>query len=288
MRKLITAVLFMLGFAAFASAQQLSPPGTLPIGVQATHNDGYLFYSLAYQTWQAKVLVGNSATGSGATITVTSPSALIDNYVPPAAAIYGANTGMTFPKLYISDAVAETITPTAVSIGACPVGTPGPIGSLCATITATINNTHGPGAFVLSGDQGIAEAMNDAFLSGGGLVYWVADTGNVTLNTGGLTTTTTTFVPTNFLSEGAAARVTTTITVTASWAVGISGSTSAFCTANSTLTAGTTCVANMNSPATVGTSQGLTAVLITGATSNPGAGAVHVRVWGFSAVQPSF
>jgi hypothetical protein len=289
--RILVALLVILGFAGVSAAQQISPPGTLPIGVNSEHNAGFLYYSLAYQTWQAKVLVGNSTTGAGATILVTAPSALSDGYIPTPAAIYGANTGMVFPKLNIVDAVAETITPTAVSVGACPAGTAGPIGSLCATITATIANTHGQGAFVLSGDQGIAEAINDAFLQGGGLVYWVADTGNVTLSTGGVTTTTTAFVPSSFYSEGCAGRVTTTITTSTSWAVGISGSTTAFCTAQTTLTAGT--VANivaLNNPTAIGTTGTvtLTAILITMGTGAPGAGAVHARVWGFTAVQPSF
>src|SRR5208282_4887696 len=71
MRKSLAVLLLVLGFAASSFAQQISPPGTLPYGTTATHNDGYMFYSLAYQTWNAKILVGNSATGAGATIIVT-------------------------------------------------------------------------------------------------------------------------------------------------------------------------------------------------------------------------
>jgi hypothetical protein len=194
----------------------------------------------------------------------------------------------TSTPVAINDGNAETITPTGVSIGSCPAGNLGVGGTaLCATLTATINNTHGQSAPVNSGDLGIEEAITDAGAQGGGTVFWMVDTGIVTLSTSGLTTTTTVKVPTNFYGIGAAARVTTTITVTASWAVGISGSTSAFCSANSTLTAGTTCLANQASPASVGTTSALTAILITGATSNPGAGAVKVRVWGFTPVQPA-
>lgn len=273
-------------------AQGLGPGGNpTPLGQNNEHAIGNLFFSTAYNSWSAKVVSGNTTTGSGATIIVSAPSALADGYIPSIAAIYGANTGMVFPKLAIADAVAETITPTAVSVGGCPSGTPGPIGSQCATITATINNSHGNGAFVLSGDQGIAEALNDAFFQGGGLVYWVADTGNVTLSTGGTTTTTTTFVPSAYYSEGCAGRVTTTITTSTSWAVGISGATTSFCTAQTTLTAGTVAnVVALNNPTAVGTTGtlSLTAILFTMGTGAPGAGAIHARVWGFTAIQPSF
>src|SRR5208283_649718 len=235
MRKSLAVLLLVLGFAASSFAQQIGPPGTVPIGVSQLHNIGNTYYSLPYQTWQAKILVGNSATGAGATIIVTAPSALADGYIPSPNAIYGANTGMLFPRLYISDAVAETITPTAVSVAACPAGTAGVIGANCATITATIANSHGQGGFVLSGDTGIAEAYNDVFLNGGGLLYWVTDTGNFTLSLAGVTTTTTAYVPSAFYSEGCAARVTTSITASTSWAVGVTGSTTSFCTAQTTL-----------------------------------------------------
>jgi hypothetical protein len=119
----------------------------------------------------------------------------------------------------------------------------------------------------------------------GGLVYWVADTGVVTLTTSGLTTTTTTLIPTTFYNLGASAIVKTTITTSANWAVGISGATAIFCSANATKTAGTTCLANQVAPATTGTTQALTAVLFTMGTSNPGAGAIKARVWGFTPVQ---
>jgi hypothetical protein len=249
------------------------------------HKIAGVFYAPAYATWRSVVISGNSSTGAGQSIILRPAFPLRDGYNVPAASLFNTNVPISVGV----GAVNETVTPTAVSLGTCPLGTPGVAASdLCATITGTFNNLHGNSEQAVTGDAGIFEAITDSAVQGGGLVFWQVDTGNVTLNTGGLTTTTSTKVPTQFVSFGASARVETTITVTASWAVGISGSTSAFCTANATLTAGTTCIANMNSPALVGSTSALTAVLITGATSNPGAGVVKARVWGYTPVQSSF
>lgn len=251
------------------------------------HNLNGVWYAPAYATWQATVLSGNAATGSQSIIVTCSAGGvqgvcpLADGYAVPLTSIFNTNT-----PIYLMDANFETVTPTAVSIGACSPGFLG-VGAAtqCATITASFANTHGASAPVVSGDAGIFEAITDAGAAGAGLVYWVVDTGIVTLNTGGLTTTTTTKVPTNRSSIGCAARVTTTITVTASWAVGTTASGSSFCSANSTLTAGTTGVANQIAPTSTGTTSALEAVVFTGATSNPGAGAIKARVWGFTPVQ---
>lgn len=274
---LLLAAVPLLAFSAFAQAQ-ITPP----VGLNA-HRQGGIYYAPAYATWQATIISGNSASGSASIIVASNTNgvSLADGAVLPFTTVFNTST-----PIYIQDANAETVTPSAVSVGACPAGNLGVGGSsICATVTATFANTHGQSAIVISGDSGIEEAFTDAGANGGGLVYWTVDTGTVTLTTTGLTTTTTTKVPTNFLSEGASAKVETTITTSANWAVGISGSTAAFCTANSTLTAGTSCIANMNSPASVGTSQALTAVLFTMGTSDPGAGAIKARVWGFSAIQ---
>lgn len=280
--KLLGALL-LFAAVAFAqvypgNAQQASP----------LHRVGGVFYSLAYSQWDGTIISGNTTTGSGTSIIVSTQGAggvvtLTDGTSVPLTTVFNTSTPIS-----IVDANAETFTPSGVTIGNCPAGNLGVGGSSqCATVTGTISNTHGQGAIVTSGDLGIEEAITDAGNQGGGLVFWMVDTGIVTLNTGGLTTTTTVKVPTNFYNIGAAARVTTTITVTASWAVGISGATGIFCSANSTLTAGTTCLANQAAPASTGTTSALTAILITGATGNPGAGAVKARVWGYTPVQPS-
>lgn len=282
------AVLALLAATSFAQ----TAPSLAFMGQKAQfdHNLNGIWYAPAYATWQATVLSGNSATGSQSIIVLCTAGGvqgvcqLSDGYSAPLTSIFNTNTPIT-----LLDGNTETVTPSAVSgPSACPVGFLGVGASTqCMTVTATFANTHGASAPIVSGDAGIFEAITDAGAAGGGVVYWQVDTGLVTLNTGGLTTTTTTKVPTNFYNLGAAARVTTTITTTASWAVGISGATAIFCSANSTLTAGTTCLANQASPASTGTTSALTAILITGATSNAGAGVVKARVWGFTPVQPA-
>jgi hypothetical protein len=277
---MVCAVLLLLALPVYHQTKAQSVQSNLS-------RVGGLYMSQAYSGWGAYILSGNSATGSQ-TITVCPAFASLPDgrqFSPFLAA------NATFSAITVDPqgSVAETVTPTAVSIINAPAGASG--AQSCANVTASFSNVHGSSYApnqVISGDQGIQEALNDASLNGGGLVYWTADTGSVTLNTGALTTTTAVKVPANFLSAGASGRVTTTITTSASWAVGISGSTSAFLTANSTLTAGTTGIANMNSPATVGTTTGLTAILFTMGTSNPGAGAIHARVWGYTAAQSTF
>jgi hypothetical protein len=287
-KKFVLALVVALLLSAVGVNAQGTFPGN-PQGASYLHRVGGIYYALGYSTWQANIISGNTSTGAGQSVIIYPGSVgvetLADGSTIPLTSVYNTNVPIW---LDYGQANAEVVTPTAVSISTCPGGNLGVGGAAqCVTITATINNTHGQSAVVTSGDFGIQEAITDAGAQGGGTVFWMVDTGIVTLNTGGLTTTTTTKVPTNFYGIGAAARVTTTITVTASWAVGISGATGAFCSANSTLTAGTTCIANQVAPATTGTTSALTAILITGATSNPGAGAVKARVWGFTPVQPA-
>lgn len=281
------AVAIMLAFAIPGYLVRAQAPGGTTTNFS---NVGGLYLSAAYSQWGGEIISGNAATGSQ-TILICANQVLTNGRLfNPLASANSAFAPINIDPQ--SSTQQEVVTPTAVTIVATSTIPTAPQSQVCANVTASFSNTHAAGSLnttqVLSGDQGIQEALNDASLNGGGLVYWVADTGAVTLNTAGLTTTTTTKIPANFISAGASARVTTAITVTASWAVGISGSTSAFCSANATLTAGTTCIANMASPASVGTTTGLTAILITGATSNPGAGAVHTRVWGYTAAQSTF
>jgi hypothetical protein len=279
----------LLPLSPLAAAQ--TAPSLVPFGQQFgyQHRVGALFLAPGYGTWNATVLSGNAATGSQS-IVISGNSggigglSLADGTTIPLAVAFNTLTPIT-----IMDANQETVTPSAVSTPApCGPGFAG-VGSTtqCVTVTATFANTHGASAVVVSGDAGIGEAITDAGNQGGGLVYWTVDTGVVTLNTGALTTTTTTKVPTTFYGEGAAARVTTTITTSTNWAVGISGSTSAFCSANATLTAGTTCIANQVAPAAIGTTNTLTALLVTVTGANAGAGAVKIRVWGWTPVQPA-
>jgi hypothetical protein len=278
-KKYLLVALAVLAFAIPGVAQQITPP----VG-EVGHIQGGVYYAPAYASWRSQVVSGNTTTGAGSTIVVTLPGALPDGYTIPLTSLFPS--AAPFVPVAIVDANSETFTPTAVSYAACPQGTAGPIGSQCATLTGTIANTHGASALVTSGDSGIMEAITDAATAGGGLVFWITDTGVVTLNTGALTTTTTTKIPTQYYSLGVAARVTTTITTSANWAVGSAASGTAFTSVNATLTAGTTALANIQtSTALTGTTNALQAVVFTMGTSNPGAGAIKARVWGYTPVQ---
>jgi hypothetical protein len=237
-----------------------------------------IYFSTNYAKWNGQIISGNSATGSQ-TVLVYSSGAFGGN------TLSGSNPfSTTIPIQFYG----EVLTPSAVSCGqARPAGFAGPAGGFLCNVTATFANLHGAGEILFTGDNGIMEAIAAAASDGGGLVYWVADTGTVTLSTGGLTTTTTTKIPTQFINAGASAIVETTVATTASWAVGAAttGGT-AFCSANTTRTAGTTCIANQTTTISLsGTTNALQAIVFTGATSNPTAGAIKARVWGYTPVQ---
>lgn len=203
------------------------------------------------------------------------------------------NDGITFVPFAVNGKIIvgvgsslETVTISAVS-GCNALAQPG-LPAVCSITATSFANNHSIGEPVQSGDTGIMEAVNFAANTGGGSVYFQVDCGPVTLSTSGLTTTSTCFVPTQFYNHGVAARVTTTITTSTNWALGIAGATSAFSTANATLTAGTTAIANQGAIATQGTTTNLGAVLITVTGANAGAGAVHIKAWGFTSAQPAF
>jgi hypothetical protein len=189
-----------------------------------------------------------------------------------------------------SSALVETVTPTAYSLVGPQTGT----GNVpCAAVTATFANVHSPSQNtyqVISGDQGIQEAINDAALNGGGAVYWQIDSGTLTLNTGSQSTSFGANIPVHSVVQGATARVSTTITgCSGGWSLGFSSGTE-FTPANTTLTAGTT----TDSTAT----QALVPDYVFNSTSAPPkvfcttsaatAGAVHAKVWGLKMAPPAF
>lgn len=232
---------------------------------------GSVYYSTAYNQWTSTVSQGFTGTGSQTMLMLYGYVTLPDGrpFVP-------FNTNV--PLQVDVGANAEVVTPSAVS-GCAPLN---PNQGVCA-ITATFSNAHGNGTLVSSGDFGIEEAILDAGNNGGGNVYWSVSTGIVTLNTGGLTTTTTVKVPSTFYNQGASARVTTTITGASTIAVGVSGATGIFCASTTPLTAGSTCV--QVAPGLTGTgSTALTAILLTATVANATAGAMKVVAWGYTPV----
>lgn len=153
---------------ALLSAFPAQAQNQLPSTVNAIARQGGTFYAGSFGTWSSKIISGNSSTGAGVSIIVTAPSALQDGSLWPASTLLSPQ--MLNPIL-VNDNNAETVTPTSISISACPAGNIG-VGTAnqCATITGTFNNTHGPSAVVQSGSYGVGEAVSAADSSGGGAV----------------------------------------------------------------------------------------------------------------------
>lgn len=235
------------------------------------------YFAPNFGQWSIPIFTGITATGSQTLTMLSSVATTPDGiqFIP-----FVVNGKITVG----TGSTQETVTVTAVSgasLNVLPTG--GAIGT--CSVTATFSNTHAAGELVSSGDNGIMEALNFASSNGGGQVKWLVDCGIITLSTSGATTTSTSFVPNLYYNQGCSARVTTTITTATDWAVGAVGKTTSFSTANATMTAGTTAFTTQASPAqnltTGATANGLTAVLIT-CTGTAGAGAIRVKVWGWT------
>jgi hypothetical protein len=184
-------------------------------------------------------------------------------------------------------AVSETVTPTASTLVAAPVGYANLL--QCANVTATFSNAHGTGQVgvnnVVSGDLGIQEAINDAALNNGGPVRFVIDPGILTLATGAANTNIgAVAIPTRSVVTVASAKVTTTIgTCAGGWSLVWSTGTE-FTAANTTLTAGTTTDSStVTLPAVVAAA---TIPVVHCTTSNASAGAVHAHIEGYKNVAP--
>lgn len=262
-------------------AQNVVPPGDQSV----LHRIGNRWEAPAFAFWRTQIVTGNSSTGSQTIIVKASGLKLNDGYTMPCNSTFCDPFNTATPITVGAGSVQETVTPSAVSVAACPASAISSSADFCASVTATFSNVHGYPEPVVSGDAGIEEAVTDAGWNGGGAVEWFVDAGNNVI-TGGSTTTLATKVPSTFFIEGASAIVETTITTATTWEVGVSGSPAAFCASNTTLTAGTQC--KTASVATVGTgSTTLVGILITPSTT-PGAGALKVRAWGLTPVSSAF
>lgn len=274
MKKALLVVLLVLSIGT-ALAQQTPVPRPIPLPYSAGQ-----YFAPAFGQWSVPLASAISATGSQA-FTVTAGTALT-----PSGGIRFVPFVVGEKILVGAGSLAEVVQISAVT-GCTAQATPA-VSPVC-TITATsFSNAHSIGDPVSSSDSGIMEAVGYAAASGGAPVRFLVDCGIVTLNTGNATTTTTCYVPATFIQAGSGSRVTTTITTATNWAVGISGSTASFSTANSTLTAGTTSIANQPAGTLVGTSAGLGAVLVTTTGSQTDAGKVHLVVWGVTPGQANY
>jgi hypothetical protein len=181
------------------------------------------WYSAPAYNYQTSVFSGGATAGGTYSVSVFEPFVVLKDK----RIIFPFST--TIPITIGQGAARETVTPSSVSNCSNTVN---PAGTRCS-ITATFANAHGKGDVIVSGDNGIQEAIADARRNGGGNVYFEQDCGNVTMNTGGATTTTSgCTIPSIFVSLGASTFVTTTITTTATYNVGTSTDTAAFVAGN--------------------------------------------------------
>jgi hypothetical protein len=279
MKKLLGIILVALATLSLPVLGQSTPPSS-------TYENGTFFspnynYGVVSSIPPLRVVTGTTSTGVG-TITLqygyftTQDGRLV-------APFTGINTtnGMAIPSITIdSGANQETVTPSSVSCA-----TPQVIAT--CQVTATFANIHYGGALVQSGDSGIQEAINDASLTGGGAVYWVIDSGPLTLSTSGANTNvSSTKIPTRSTVTGASLLVTTTIgTCAGGWSLGFTSGTE-FTAANTTLTAGTTTDSStLATPYAFNATAAVPVVHCT--TSNASAGKVHARVWGLKIAAPA-
>jgi hypothetical protein len=138
----------------FAAAMALL--AALPGVCQNTPNNSDRYLASNYGQWQGKVSAGPTTTGAVTyTIAVNTITTKDGRTIVPFSIA---------APLLIGTGNQETATPSAVS---CPLVSGS---SATCSVTVTVANAHGPGELIQSGTFGLAEAINDAFLSGGGIV----------------------------------------------------------------------------------------------------------------------
>lgn len=272
----LLAVVCLLAGAAFTQQTAVPDPP-----LQESYSNG-TYNAPNFGKWQLQV--ANTIAASGTSILVNAGITTTADGIQfvPFAVKQKINVG--------TGSTAEIATISAVS-GCNATALPGTTATCTLTVGA-LSNAHGIGEPITSADNGIIEAISFAAQTGGGPVFWKVDCGNITLSTSGLTTTSSCFVPNSFYNIGGACRVTTTITTSANWEVGVTGALASICAQDTTLTANETAfthqtatTANLVTSATVAD---LAAVLITAGTSNAGAGKVHVKAWGYTVAQPAY
>jgi hypothetical protein len=273
-----------LAIPAFGQNNLTTPPS------HRTSNILGIYDANAYN-YQTSVYSGSSTCTGTCTISLYTPTITLADgrVVLPFGFTTVATQNVAIPPITIGNpgsTTQETVTPSSVS--GCNVQNAGAAQQGNCTITASFTYSHGRGDLVTSGDLGWQEAMNDAAANGGGDVHWIVDCGIITLSTSGATTTSTCLIPKDFTNIGASVHVTTTVTTSTSYGIGISGTTSAFITACTSLTAGLGCAGFQTSPAAVNGGAGEGDLLITAAGGTASAGALRVKVWGFSQAQSAF
>lgn len=280
-RILIFGFVVMASLLSLAQSNLTTPPSHY-------FSSGYGLYDANAYNYTSTVYSGSTSSGTF-TISLYAPTITLKDgrQVLPFGFSTVASENVAIPPITIgSGANVETVTPSSTS--GCNVPNQGAGAQGLCTITATFSFAHGRGDLIQSGDFGWQEAMNDAAANGGGDVHWIVDCGIITLSTSGATTTSTCNIPKDFTNIGGSVHVTTTITTSTSYGVGISGATTAFISGCTSLTAGLGCAGFQVSPTTVNGGAGQGALLITAVGGTAGAGAVRVKVWGWSQAQSNF
>ncbi len=271
MRKLLSVLLLTLASCGIAAAQ--GNPNTQ--GQSTLTHVGGVYVSRNYSYWSMQVDNPTSVpAASPATLILRQGSFTMPDgrvMIPFVGEIVNVGAG----------SIEEAVTLTAVS--GCFQNAP--VDS--CTISGNTSNAHGRGELVTSGTNGIGEAEGDAANNGGGNVYWECDAGNITLSTSSTTNTTSCQIPKTWQWAAGSAYVTTTITTAASYSLGIASHTTNIMSACTSLTAGLNCSQFVPSPTTLAGGAGFGALLIT-TNANPGAGALHTKVWGVTAVQSNY
>ncbi len=160
-RTLLSTLCTVLAIALLAGAQAIPTIANSTPGSNVSFAAGR-FVANNYNYAGASVYTGNAATGS-------SSMTIRGGYVvlPDGRAVEPFAVGV---PIVISDGTPELVVPTSVSGCYKAQGMNQDGVFVTCTVTASFTYTHGVGAQVLSGTNGLAEAQLDAFNWGGGVV----------------------------------------------------------------------------------------------------------------------
>lgn len=176
MRKYIGSVRLFLLVACAAFAQSTLPTTTI----------GGKYVASQYGGWSVQSV--NSVAAGAASMTLSNCYPKMGN------GIAGPNGGLQIRPLFVfatntpvtvvDGSLTETVTPSAVT--APTANTASSINPFNCSFTATFSNAHTGGVTIVSGDGGLAEAVNDAHATGGVVVLdplsGISDS-NITSNT---------------------------------------------------------------------------------------------------------
>jgi hypothetical protein len=161
--RILAPILCVLAAVTGAMAQTTLPISTSSGGSDLSFVAGK-FVANEYSNWGAiaQIYTGNAATGSS-TITVRGGYIVLRD----GRGVVPFAVGVPF---VVNDATPELVTPTAVSGCYKSQGMNQDGILVTCTVTASFSFVHGAGAGLLSGSGGLAEAAQDAFNWGGGIV----------------------------------------------------------------------------------------------------------------------